>query len=101
MLALILLGVLFQVPQQERQIEELRRMAEMSDQSDFRLAKQRDIQYRKKVLHEQHEDFVRKFNAYLVKYHEGAVATKEIRDCVRAWEKLRSNPDAGFSHAKH
>lgn len=97
--ALILLAA-FQLPDYDNRLAELRRMSEMADQSKIRVSQQRDIKYRKAVLHQDHEEFVKKFNAYLVKYHEGAVATREIRECVRAWEKLRNNPDSGFNASR-
>ena len=97
MLSILALVAAFQIPDYNKRAEELRRMSEMAQQSEFRLAQQRDAKYRAAVLSEDHSDFVRKFNAYLVKYHRGELATKEIRDCVRAWEKLRKNPDSGFN----
>jgi len=100
MLYKLILIAAFQLPDYDKRVEELRRMSEMADQSNFRLAQQKDIKYRKAVLHQDHEEFVKKFNAYLVKYHEGAVATREIRECVRAWEKLRKNPDSGFNASR-
>lgn len=97
MLYELILIVALQLPDYDKRVEELRRMSEMANQSEIRLAQQRDMKYRKAVLHRDHEEFVIKFNDYLAKYNQGAMATREIRDCVRAWEKLRKNPDSGFN----
>ena len=94
---LLELALLFQaLPEQynwERHIRESRqqieRMRESQDIVTMELAKQRDAQYRAKLLEERQSDFIQKFNKYYVKNRQGIRDQKLLDDTVRAWNKLR------------
>lgn len=70
-------------------MEEMRRIEELRDESKFRLARQKEAEYKSKVLYNAHYNFVVKFNAYLSKYLQGLNPTKEKKAAMKAFEELR------------
>lgn len=59
-----------------------------SPSDSYEAAKAKDQKYRETILRLAHEDFVLKFNRYLEKYHNGALAYKELKDAIDAWKRL-------------
>lgn len=59
----------------------------------YDLAKKRDIEYRKRLLAEAHQEFIVKFNLYLEKLRQGLNPAKERREAIKAWRRLESNED--------